>query len=84
MLNQRALPGNNDALFGASHKLAGSSSLLVIQGHYSTMATSKSRVTHSKIQINPWRNRASSHDQPGHQLAFTKSDDEPGGLDSVG
>jgi hypothetical protein len=47
------------------------------------MATSESRVTPSKIFINQWRNRASSHDQPGHQLAFTKNGDEPGGLGHV-
>ena len=33
-------------------------------------------MTHSKILINQWRNRASSRDQLGHQLAFTKNDDE--------
>jgi hypothetical protein len=49
----------------------------VIQGHYSIIATSESRVTHSKILINQWRNRASCPDQLGHQLAFTKNDDEP-------
>jgi hypothetical protein len=27
--------------------------------------------------MNQWRNRASSRDQLGHQLAFTKNDDEP-------
>ena len=55
----------------------GSSSLLVIQGHCSIMATSKWRVTHSKILIRQGRKRASPGDQPGHRLAFTKNDDEP-------
>jgi hypothetical protein len=26
-----------------------------------------------------WKNESSSHDQLGHQLAFTKSDEEPNG-----
>src|SRR5262245_20030606 len=30
--------------------------------------------------MNQWRNRASSHDQLGHQLAFTKNDEDPLGF----
>jgi hypothetical protein len=52
-------------------------SLLVIQDHCSIMAANESRVTYSKVPINQWRNRTFSHDQLGHQLAFTKTDDEP-------
>jgi hypothetical protein len=47
------------------------------------IATSESRVTHSKILMNQWRNRTSSRDQLGHQLAFTKTDDEPGNVGEV-
>ena len=62
----------------------GSSSLLVIQGHCSIIATSEARVTHSKILTNQWRNRASSRDQLCHQLALTKNDDEPTSFTPVG
>jgi hypothetical protein len=58
----------------------GSSSVLVIQGHGSIIATSESRVTYPKILINQRRNEDSSHDRLGHQRAFTKTDDEPNGL----
>jgi hypothetical protein len=58
---------------------SGSSSYLVIQGHCNriAIATSESRVRNSNILMNQWRNRAFSRDQLGHELAFTKIDDEP-------
>jgi hypothetical protein len=34
--------------------------------------------------MNQWRNGASSRDQLGHQLAFTKNDDEPTFLTPLG
>jgi hypothetical protein len=71
------------AAFRTGVKEMGSSSFLVIQGQCSIIATSESRVTHSKILMNQWRNRASSRDQLGHQLAFTKTDDEPGNVGEV-
>jgi hypothetical protein len=61
----------------------GSSSLLVIQGHCSIIAANEYRVTHSKTLMNQRRNRSSSRDQLGYQLAFTKNDDEPEGFGPV-
>ena len=40
-------------------------------------------MTHAKILINQRRNKDSAHDQLGHQLAFTKTDDEPTSFTSV-
>jgi NAD binding domain of 6-phosphogluconate dehydrogenase len=55
----------------------GSSSLSVIQGHCSIMATTEWRMKNAKILMSQWRNRDSSHNQLGHQLAFTKNAEEP-------
>jgi hypothetical protein len=41
-------------------------------------------VGYSKILVNQWENESSSHDQLGHQLAFTKSDEEPTSFTLVG
>jgi hypothetical protein len=57
---------NYEGAWQPSSQHPGSSSLLVIQGHGSKIATSESRVTHSKILINQWRKRVSSRDQLGH------------------
>jgi hypothetical protein len=37
-------------------------------------------VAHSKILVNEWRNEPLFRDQLGHQLAFTKSAQEPNGV----
>jgi hypothetical protein len=56
----------------------GSSSLLVIQVHGSTIATSEERVADWKILVNQWRHEHSLRDEPSHHLGFTKNDEEPG------
>jgi hypothetical protein len=56
---------------------SGSSSLLVIRGHGSKIATSKERVANGKILVNQWRNWHSSRDWLSHHLVFTKNDEEP-------
>jgi hypothetical protein len=40
-------------------------------------------VANSKILVNQWRNESSPRYQLGHHLAFTKSDEEPGGYGHV-
>src|SRR5262249_24007477 len=77
-------PGTSRCGVQTSPRPPRSSSVLVIQGQGSIMATSESRVTHLKILKNPWRNRTSSHDQLGHQLACTKTDDESTSYTLVG
>jgi hypothetical protein len=64
-------------------KPPGSSSLLVIQVHGSIIATRENRVANSKIFINQWRNGPSSRNQLSHQLAFTKSAQEPEQVDNA-
>src|SRR5262245_14608037 len=62
----------------------GSSSLLVIWGQRSNMATSEARVVTSKLLVNQWRSEPSSRGPLSHELAFTKSDDDPTLFTSVG
>jgi hypothetical protein len=57
--------------------IVGSCALLVIRVHRSKIATTEARVANSKLLVNHWRNELSSRDPLGHQLAFTKSAQEP-------
>ena len=58
-------------------------SLLVIRGKRSNIATSGARVVTSKRLVNQRRSEPSSRGPLGHSLAFTKSDDDPGGRGHV-
>ena len=64
-------------------KDVGSSSLLVIQGHGSEIATSQERVVNWKILVNQWGSEHSFHDELSHHLVFTKNDEEPTSFTSV-
>ena len=77
-------PQVRSASFPTGGKVIGSSSLLVIQVHGSKITTSEERVAGWKILVNQGRNEHSLHDELSHHLVFTKTDEEPGGLDSVG
>src|SRR5262245_45353304 len=44
---------------------------------------SEARMVSSKLLVNQWRSEPSSHSPLGHELAFTKSADEPQNYDAV-
>jgi hypothetical protein len=68
------------ASFRTGVKDVGSSSLLVIQVHGSTIAPSEERGADWKILVNQWRNEHSLRDELSHHLVFTKNDEERGGV----
>jgi hypothetical protein len=61
----------------------GSPALLVIQVNRSKITMREARMVSTKLLVNQWRSEPSSHSPLGHELAFTKSADEPGNVGEV-